>query len=80
MRVAGNGAERPAAGQSLPARVAPVGAAKAAGPSVTAGRSPNAEGAQARRLAGSPIEAGRSPRKTQDNSPSREKTAQARLR
>jgi len=40
MRVAGSGVERPAAGQSLPAGVAPEGAAKAAGPSVTAGRSP----------------------------------------
>ena len=36
----------------LPAGVAPEGAAKAAGPSGTAGRSPDAEGAQARRKAG----------------------------
>ena len=51
MRVAGGGVERPAGGQSLPVRVAPEGAAKAAGPSVTAGGSPNAEGAKARRKA-----------------------------
>jgi len=44
MRVAGSGVERPAAGHSLPAGVAPEGAAKAAGPSVTAGRSPNTGG------------------------------------
>jgi hypothetical protein len=38
-RVAGGGVERPAAAQRRPPGVAPVGAAKAAAPSVTAGRS-----------------------------------------
>ena len=55
MRVAGSGVERPAAPQRRAPGVAPEGAAKAAGPSVTAGRSPDAEGAQARRKAGRSI-------------------------
>lgn len=40
-RVAGGGVERPAAPHRRPPGVTPEGAAKAAGPSVTAGRSPN---------------------------------------
>jgi hypothetical protein len=51
MRVAGSGAERPAAPPNSclgrrPPGVAPEGAAKAAGPSVTAGRSRNPAGAE----------------------------------
>jgi len=46
MRVAGSGAERPAAPRRRPPGVAPEGAAKAAGPSVTAGRSQNPAGAE----------------------------------
>lgn len=41
MRVAGSGVGRTAAPQRRPPGVAPEGAAKAAGPSVTAGRPPD---------------------------------------
>jgi len=50
--VAGGGVERAAAGQSLPAGVAPEGAAKAAGPSVTAARSPGPKANRPSRLPG----------------------------